>query len=309
MRLALGALALALAFVAGTLAEPLARPPALAAATAQLLPPGTRVEEVAIAGGGVLRAQRIEPLPGGVRLVGQARTRVVRDLVLAGQVRGRVLWMGSDQQGRDVAARLLVAARSSALLAAVATALALGLGTAVGLVSALLRPSLRRLVRMAVDAALALPRVLLLLLLAVALRGSWLGLAIAVGLGSWMEVARLVEADARALLARGFTAAAGAAGAGTARVARVHLVPNLGPVLRAAAPLLAVEAVLLEATLSYLGVGAGDVPSWGRMIAEGQRLLVTAWWPAVFPGVALSVLPALVVALGGPSSSAPARSS
>jgi peptide/nickel transport system permease protein len=108
-----------------------------------------------------------------------------------------------------------------------------------------------------------------------------------------MDVSRVIEADARATLGRPFVEAASAAGSGRIRLAIRHVLPIAAPVLAAIVPVVVAEAVLLEATLAYLGVGASP-SSWGTMVAEGQRMLSTTWWMAVVPG-ALVVLTALAV--------------
>ncbi len=100
----------------------------------------------------------------------------------------------------------------------------------------------------------------------------------------------MVEAGVRGVDAQPFIAAARSSGAGKLRLTLRHLLPNLLPVLAVAAPLVATEAILLESTLSFLGVagGSGSI-SWGRIVADGQRLLPSGWWIAVFPGVLLCI--------------------
>jgi peptide/nickel transport system permease protein len=224
-----------------------------------------------------------------VRIVSSAGTRELAGALAAEAPRLRRLWLGTDHQGRDILALAVHGARTSILVAALGASAAVLLGTAVGLASVLGGPLARTSLRLAADAALGLPRLLLLLILAVALEGSTTGVAAAIGLASWMETARLVEAESSRLARGGFLAAAKAAGAGRRRLAVRHLLPNLLPVLGAVAPLVAAEAVLLESTLSYLGVSSGAV-SWGLMVADGQRALPHGWWLVVFPGALVSLL-------------------
>ena len=119
------------------------------------------------------------------------------------------------------------------------------------------------------------------------LRGSAVGIALAIGLGSWMELSRLVQAESARLDALPFVAAARSSGSGRFRIAARHMIPNLLPLLAVVAPLVATEAILLEATLSFLGVAGSDASSWGRIIADGQRFLPGGWWIIVFPGLLL----------------------
>ena len=216
--------------------------------------------------------------PSGWRTFGAQRP--------AGPIRARRLWLGTDQQGRDVLARTLRGAQTSLLVAAVATAVALLLGSCIGLAAALSRRA-RPPLAVLTDGLLGLPRLLLLLMLGVALRELPVALGLAIGLTAWMEIARLVEGQARALRNHPFLHAAEATGMRTSRLAWRHLLPNLAPLLGVAAPLVATEAILLESTLSFLGLSGSDAPSWGRMIADSQARLPDGWWMVVFPGLLL----------------------
>lgn len=269
--------------------------PAVAPSAAQLLPPGTPIAEARVNGGGFARALDLQRNDTGLRALYTDGWRDIPGVRLDGPVVTRRLWLGSDSQGRDVLARAVAGARTSLEVALVATLAALFAGVGMGLAAALAGPRAAALLAVLTDAPLALPRLLLLLILGVALRGSTWGVALAIGLSSWMEVARLVEAQARAVVALPYVAGVRATGAGPWRLTAMHIVPNLAPVLVVALPLVATQAVLLESTLSFLGVG-GDVgaPSWGAMVADAQRLLPNAWWMAVFPG-ALLVATALAI--------------
>jgi peptide/nickel transport system permease protein len=280
---ALVALAVVGPFLSGT-----ADAPDLAPAAAQLLPPGSFVEEAPLASGGFVRALEIRDDERGLRVRTASEWRAIPGARTSGPVRTVRLWLGTDHQGRSLYARTLHGARTSLLVALVATFVALGLGTGVGLAAALSRRAVAGPVRIATDGLLALPRLLLLLMLGVALRGSVVDIALAVGLASWMEVSRLIEAEARSLRGRPFVLAARAGGAGVIRTAWGHVVPNLLPILAVAAPLIATEAILLESTLSFLGIAGNDSTSWGRMVADGQRFLPGAWWMVCFPGLLLS---------------------
>ncbi len=258
--------------------------PSYAPSAAQLLPPGSAVEEVALEGGGFLRSRRIEAATGGgLRVLSESGWRTIGGVRAAQEPYRRRLWLGTDHQGRDILALAVHGARTSLTVAALAAFVAVVFGTGMGLASVLGGGLARAGLHLLADAALGLPRLLLLLILAVCFEGSTAGVAFAVGLASWMETARLVEAEARRIARGGFFCAARAAGASGSRLALRHLVPNVAPVLVAVVPLVAAEAVLLEATLSYLGVNPGGV-SWGLMVADGQRALPHGWWLVVFPG-------------------------
>ncbi len=282
--LALAAIALAGPWLAGSPAAP-----AVAPAAAQLLPPLSIAMEIPLAAGGFARAPRLEATSDGVRVATAAGWRSFPERA-AGPVVERRLLLGTDQQGRDLLARTLHGARRSLLLALLAAALALGLGTTVGLGRATAPRAASLALGGLIDGALGLPRLLLLLALAGALARVPLGIALALALGGWMETARAVEAGARTLLARPFVVAAAAAGGSRGWIAARHLLPGVLPVLAALLPLAAAEAVLLEATLSFLGAtGSAGALSWGRIIAEGRALFPSGWWVAAFPGLLLAL--------------------
>ena len=196
--------------------------------------------------------------------------------------------LGTDRFGRDVWTRLAYGARISLGVGTLAVALSLVVGCVVGGIAGAGRGMVSRGLMGVTDFALALPRVVLLLLLAALWRPS-AGLVIVVlGLTGWMGIARLVFGEVRSLDARAFAQSARALGATRARVLWRHLLPNaLTPVVVAAA-LGVGNAILLEAGLSYLGLGVQPpTASWGSMIASGRDTLVNAPWVAAAPGVSL----------------------
>ncbi len=199
--------------------------------------------------------------------------------------------LGTDRLGRDVWTRLLYGARISLGVGMLAVLLSVALGTVIGALAGYGRRPVRVMLLGLTDFALALPRVVLLLLLAALWQPS-AGLVIVVlGLTGWMPIARLVHGEVRALAVRPFVDAAITAGARRRRVLRRHILPNaLTPVIVAAA-LGVGNAILLEAGLSFLGLGVQPpTPSWGNMIAGGRDTIVNAPWVATAPGVALALV-------------------
>jgi peptide/nickel transport system permease protein len=218
---------------------------------------------------------------------------------LSSDVHGDFHAMGTDRFGRDVWTRLVYGARVSLGVGLLAVLVSLALGVVVGAVAGYWRGPVSVTLLGVTDFALALPRVVLLLLLAALWRPSTALVIVVLGLTGWMSIARLVYGEVRALAARPFVEGAVAVGARRLRVLARHILPNaLTPVIVAAA-LGVGNAIMLEAGLSYLGLGVQPpTPSWGNMIASGRDTLVNAPWVATAPGVALVLVVVACTLLG-----------
>lgn len=218
---------------------------------------------------------------------------------LSTDVTGAFHPLGTDRFGRDVWTRLVYGARVSLGVAVLAVFISITVGVAVGALAGYWRGSVALALLGLTDFALALPRVVILLLLAALWQPSTALVVIVLGLTGWMGVARLVHGEVRALAARPFVEGAVAIGARRLRVLARHILPNaLTPVIVAAA-LGVGNAIMLEAGLSYLGLGVQPpTPSWGNMIASGRDVLVNAPWVATAPGVALVLVVVACTLLG-----------
>jgi peptide/nickel transport system permease protein len=207
--------------------------------------------------------------------------------------------LGTDRFGRDVWARLAYGARVSLGVGVLAVLLSVAIGTAVGAAAGFWQGRIGVALLGLTDFALALPRVVLLLLLASLWQPSAVLVIAVLGLTGWMTIARLVHGEVRALSERPFVESAVALGVSNNRVLLRHILPNaLTPVIVASA-LGVGNAIMLEAGLSFLGLGVQPpTPSWGNLIASGRDTLVNAPWVATAPGVALVLVVLAATLLG-----------
>lgn len=207
---------------------------------------------------------------------------------------------GTDVYGRDVLTRVLHGGRISIAVALLATVVATTLGTAVGAAAGYAGGVVDSLLMRGVDTLLALPRVLLLIgLLAIWPRLPLSAFVLVLGATAWLPLSRLVRARVREVAARDHVLAARALGAGHARTLLRHVLPNTIPTILVAAPLIAGGVMVLEAGLSFLGVGIQPPrASWGNIAYEGFEVANSAWWVGLFPGMAIAVTVTAVNLLG-----------
>ena len=208
-------------------------------------------------------------------------------------------WLGTDALGRDQLARLLHGSRITLSLALGAVLLGGVVGTGLGLVAGYTGGRWERVLMRLTDMQMALPTLLLALLVVAAMGPGIANLIIVLALTGWTRFARLVRGQVLSLREREFVLAAHAIGASPLRIMLRHLLPNLAGPLLVLATLELARVILVEAALSYLGLGVQPpAASWGRMLAEGEVYIATAWWVVVFPGLAI-VATVLAINLGG----------
>jgi peptide/nickel transport system permease protein len=197
-------------------------------------------------------------------------------------------WLGADNLGRDVLTRLLIAGRTSLLVAGGATLLAALLGVPIGLVAGYRGGATDSALMAFVDTALSVPPVLLALTLVAVFKPGVLTLILGVGLIFTPYFARLVRGPALSVREQDFVAAARISGVGGGLIMLRHVLPNVAAPVIVQLANTAATCILIEASLSYLGLGVQPPqPSWGRMVSEGQRYMQETPLLVVVPCVAL----------------------
>ena len=196
--------------------------------------------------------------------------------------------LGGDHVGRDVLSRIVHGARISLIVVTVATVTGMLVGTTLGLIAGYLGGLVDELIMRMVDVWLALP-FLLIALVAVILWGASLGLIIALlALLTWASLVRFVRAEVLSLKERDYVALAKVAGASNSRILIRHILPGIINTVIVVTTLHVGGLILAEATLSFVGAGIpAPTPAWGLMVSEARAYVSTAWWGAVFPGVAI----------------------
>ena len=200
-------------------------------------------------------------------------------------------WLGTDDQGRDILARVMSGARVSLSVAVISVSIGLLVGVSMGLVAGYAGGTIDLLLMRIVDAILAFPGLLLAISITAALGPQIQNAMIAIGVVAIPIYARLTRGQVLSIREREYVTAARAIGVSPGRIALQHILPNIANALIVQATLTAAFAILQEAVLSFLGLGAQPpAPSWGQDINYNQRYLSNLmWWMSVGPGVAIFI--------------------
>jgi len=207
--------------------------------------------------------------------------------------------LGTDELGRDVLSRLLYGGRVSLMVGLLAVAVSCPLGVVIGLASGFFGGWIDRALMRLTDIQLAIPTILLAMALVTVLGPGVANLIITLSVTGWTIYARLIRGETLALRDRDFIEATRAAGAGQARIMFRHVLPNVVSPVIVVATFAVGSMVVLEATLSFLGIGVPlRVATWGSMLSSGRTYLKSAWWITAFPGLAIFVTVLAINALG-----------
>jgi peptide/nickel transport system permease protein len=199
--------------------------------------------------------------------------------------------LGTDWQGRDVLSRMIIGTRISLAVAFVSIAVGGLVGTLLGLLAGYHGGWVDVVIMRAVDVMLAFPSILMALVLAVTVGPSFWGVVTVLALLIWARYARLVRGEVLVWKQRDFVALARIAGCSATGILLRHILPNLVNSLTVLSTLQVGWAIIVEASLSFLGAGIPPpTPTWGGMVADGRNYVDTLWWIAVFPGLAIMLV-------------------
>jgi peptide/nickel transport system permease protein len=198
--------------------------------------------------------------------------------------------LGTDHLGRDILSRVIYGARVSLLIALAVVTISGAFGLALGVVSGYFGRSVDFLIQKLVEVVWAFPPLLLAISVVAFLGQSLTILIVALAAQRWIPYCRVARANALSLKEREFVVAARSLGASHTRIIVRHILPNLLQSALVIGTFAMAAAIIAEASLSFLGLGVPpDVPTWGGMLADGRAYVSTAWWIAVFPGLAIFV--------------------
>ncbi len=199
--------------------------------------------------------------------------------------------LGTDILGRDILSRLIYGARTTVVISLVALGTGVVVGTVLGLVSGYLEGWTGAIIMRSADAVMGFPTILVALVIVVLLGQGTQNIIIAVAVTVWARFARMIRGEVLSIKEREYVTLARIAGVNSPTIMARHVFPNVVNTLMVLTSIQVGQVILLEASLSFLGLGlAPGAPAWGIMVSEGRDVIIDMWWLSLFPGVAVTIV-------------------
>ena len=200
-------------------------------------------------------------------------------------------FLGTDIMGRDILSRLIYGARTTVFISMMALLSGAFVGAVLGLISGYLGGWTDTIIMRVADAAMGFPTILVAIVILVLLGQGTENIIIAVAVTVWARIARMIRGDVLSIKEHDFVTLARISGVGTPTIIWRHIFPNVVSTLMVVTSLQVSQIILLEASLSFLGLGlTPGSPAWGIMVAEGRQQILDLWWLSLFPGIAITIV-------------------